>query len=196
MGDSLKGLSKLPDGIAPGPVPEDIRGRIVRLLAACWDDLDRPDTRLDSYKLNRIESLEWDPPNLNFTIERHKGILYGSTRAELQHWSVDLDNGIAGYTSTYRQFYPRQAPWKAEPVAEQVAQSIIKENNDPRLQWLGPDKVVILIREILPQFDSSPKQTIEGRRKRFYRALDDYLEPLGWKRNRNTYKKEVGGEQS
>jgi len=191
MPDSLKELRKLLDGIAPGPIRGDIREEIVDLLAGCWDVFDRPDTKLDAHKLSRIESLRWNPPILSFTIERHKGIVHGSTRAELQHWSVDLNSVTADYTGTYHQVYPRQAPWEAEPIAKQVAQSIIKGSEDLRLKWLGPAKVKILTRKILPQFDSSPKQTTEGRRRRFYHALDNYLEPLGWKRNRNIYESKV-----
>src|SRR4051812_47015376 len=79
----------------PGRISET--EEIESLLAPCWDDLDGSDEGgMDGDKLlGRMEKVVWSPPVLTFVIERHGGTVNGSTRAELQHWTVDLDAGTA-----------------------------------------------------------------------------------------------------
>ena len=43
-------------------------------------------------KLGRMEKVEWQPPYLTFSIERHGATVKGSTRAELQNWQVDTSH--------------------------------------------------------------------------------------------------------
>jgi hypothetical protein len=43
------------------------------------------------YKLSRMKDATWNPPILEFTIERHGGTALGSTRASLQRWEINMD---------------------------------------------------------------------------------------------------------
>ena len=54
-------------------------------------------------KLWRMETPEWKPPLLEFWIERHGSCVMGSTRAELQKWSKDLDQLTASITGSRRR---------------------------------------------------------------------------------------------
>src|SRR5216684_9323390 len=82
-------LSALPTGdiSAVGPV--------TALLAACWNEFAGSGSeRMHAGKLARMEDVRWNPPVLSFRIERHGAMGLGSTRAELQHWRVDLDRRL------------------------------------------------------------------------------------------------------
>ena len=80
--------------LEPGPVEETTH--LERLLAEVWDDLGGDNGGMAGHKLiRRMERVEWHRPILTFLIERHGGTVLGSTRAELQRWSVDLDRGTA-----------------------------------------------------------------------------------------------------
>ncbi len=46
---------------------------------------------------------------------------FGSSRAELQYWNINLDEGTALCgQGGYRQIIPQDPTWKAEPVAEEL----------------------------------------------------------------------------
>src|SRR4051794_38893680 len=69
---------------------------IVGLLQDCWESLEGHDAEaMAAYKLDRIESLKWEPPNLSFVIERHGGTVMSSTRADLHEWKINVDEGKA-----------------------------------------------------------------------------------------------------
>ena len=75
--------------IEPGRIART--GDLDRHLAEVWDDLGGDDGGMAGCKLiGRMERVEWHPPVLAFTIERHGGTAIGSTRAELQRWSVKI----------------------------------------------------------------------------------------------------------
>jgi hypothetical protein len=79
------------DGRAPGPVRDT--GRLETLLALRWEDLaGSSDGGMEGNKLfsRYMESVEWLPPLLTFKIERHGGASFGSGRAEIQHWAIDI----------------------------------------------------------------------------------------------------------
>ncbi len=83
-------LSTLP----PGPVP-DIEGLLARLKPA-WHHLEGSESNsMAAYKLDRIEDPDWAPPILSFVVDRHGATVLGSTRGELQHWTVNLDTDEA-----------------------------------------------------------------------------------------------------
>src|SRR3990172_4427109 len=79
-------LTSLP----PGRVREETLDKLEHLLVDSWDELDGSHLEgMRAYKLvGRMEEVEWRPPTLSFTIERHGGVMYGSSRAELQEWYV------------------------------------------------------------------------------------------------------------
>src|SRR3954471_2798560 len=78
----------------PGPVDET--SHLERLLAGNWHALGGDHGGMAGSKLfGRIEAVGRHPPILGLTIERHGGTTLGSTRAEMQRWSVDLDRRTA-----------------------------------------------------------------------------------------------------
>src|SRR5690349_6327536 len=80
--------------LPPGPVADVPTMQI--LLAAAWDDLESDDGGMTCQKLShRMEDVVWNAPFLGFKVERHGSLALGGTRGELQHWQVDVGNGIA-----------------------------------------------------------------------------------------------------
>jgi hypothetical protein len=67
----------------------------------------------------RMESVLWEPPLLTFVIERHGSTIRGSTRAELQHWTVDVNQGTATLAlGGHRQLYPAQPRLNIQPLVD------------------------------------------------------------------------------
>jgi hypothetical protein len=145
-------------------------------------------------KLARMEDVRWNPPVLSFTIERHGAMGMGSTRAELQHWRVDLDRKTARCerSGSYRQALVRAEAVRVEPVARDLADSILAGRADDRLKWPGEETVrVLMMTKILPR-DSGYMQTITGRRRRLRTALQTLLAEAGWREiRRDVYSKGV-----
>lgn len=90
----MEALQELLAALPPGPIPEDIK--LDKALAACWDGFRGSDDggMKDDKLLGRMENVQWQPPILTFTIERHGGTVNGSTRAELQHWEIKARNDM------------------------------------------------------------------------------------------------------
>lgn len=136
---------------------------------------------LSAHKIRgRLEGIEWHPPVLSFTIERHGAIKYGSSRAELQDWVFDVESGTASYSSTrYRQLYKRSPPLKTKPLAQQIAALIVEREESKLLRWSDDGNCVrLIIGDIIP--DAWAKETTAGRRKRFRRDLTALLKQHGW----------------
>ena len=98
MSDGLNDLCALLKNLSPGRVRADVVTRIEDLLADCWKELDceESEAMYGSKLKNRMERVQWRPPELIFVIERHYGLQIGSTDdAELQKWSVDIVKGTA-----------------------------------------------------------------------------------------------------
>jgi hypothetical protein len=106
----------------------------------------------------------------------------GSTRAELQLWTVDTDlEGADCEYYGYRQVEKRQAPVNVRPIAEELAQLIIDRSQDGCLKWSADGRVRVLTGQFF-QEGSSPKQTVRDRRKRLLKVLEEFLAPHGWNR--------------
>jgi hypothetical protein len=177
------------DRLPPGPIVDTTE--LAAILAARWHEVDGGSLNgMAVSKLRgRMEDVEWHPPILTFTIERHGGTVYGSTRAELKSWTLDTEKITAtGETVGRRQLHPMQARQKVEPLAEEIAALIVKRQQDQRLKWYGDDKVQVVIGEVLSAA-SAVKQTLAGRRKRFRQALTARLAENGWEEVRaNVYR--------
>jgi hypothetical protein len=103
-------------------------GRVTALLAGCWHEFVGAESqRMHAGELGRMEDVHWEPPVLSFRVERHGAMGVGSTRAELQTWRVDLDRKIAKCerSRSYRQALPRAEGVRTEPIAGELAESII-----------------------------------------------------------------------
>lgn len=133
--------------------------------------------------LDRMENIEGNPPTLKFDIERHGAAKYGSTRAEIQRWEINIDSGSASFVNAgYRQIASRQAKVDVKPIAAEIAQLIGENSDNPALSW-SEDRLQVRVntgkvREL--EANSAVKRTLEGRRKRFRNILRHILESMGW----------------
>ena len=74
--DALNELKIYVRQLPSGPVLE-VPG-VEYLLIHCWELLETYDASMEGYKLiERTEGLSWNPPYLNFDLERHGGVAKG-----------------------------------------------------------------------------------------------------------------------
>ena len=166
--------------LEPGPV--EVTTHPERLPAEVWDDLGVDNGGMAGIKLiRRMEQVEWYRPIPIFLIERHGGTVLGSTRAELQRWSVDLDRGAATCERIgHRQLSPMERRVDVRSIADDVARKITNGEADDRLiSWLGDGRVRVEVGKIFPE-RSGYKQTVQGRRQRLREALIERLTTKGW----------------
>jgi hypothetical protein len=187
----MKELASLLNKTEPGEVANTTK--LEKALSAAWDDLaGAGDGGMDCWKLlGRMEKVIWQPPFLSFVIERHGGTVSGSTRAELQHWAVNLDTMTAEITKTgHRQLYPMKKRVKVEPIKDEIVKKILAGEDDPRLKWRGKAVHVVLSR-VFPN-EAGAKRTIEGGRKRLREGVKMELIGHGWCcEGRNVFRKPV-----
>ncbi len=167
--------------VPPGPITDT--ADLERLLGGCWHLLMGSEAGgMEGGKLRgRMKEVSWNPPRLYFTVERHGGTVLGSTRAELQGWIVDVASGSATCGAVgQHQLNRMQSPLKVEPIAEEIVRLIKARQKDDRLKWHDDGRVRVLIGVILPK-GSAVKQTLEGRRRRFTKALKERLNAEGWR---------------
>ena len=176
---SLRRLNDYLYSVPPGHIVDT--NEVETLLAECWDSLNiSADTSggMTANKLHgRMESVEWQPPLLTFQIERHGGTVLGSSRAEIQEWTVEVEAGSAGFSqSGFRQVRLRGGRVDIDPIAEEIARKIVDQDEDYRLKWCSEDEVELLTGIVFPG-DSASKPTIDGRRRRLREKVRDRLLP-------------------
>ena len=174
--------------IPAGPISDT--SDLETLLVNTWDKFDGSDAEgMEGYKLlGRIEKVEWNSPILSFIIGRHGATVHGSTREARHRWEVNVEDMSAiCQHAGHKQLRPMQPRLDVKPIAKEIAQLIIKHRQDERLKWNKDGTVRIEIRKILPE-NSTAKQTLAGRRKRFREAVDNLLNNTGWQKVRaNVY---------
>ena len=166
--------------LSTGPVADF--GAIELWLAALWASFSgSSEGGMRAHKLrNRTEEMEWNPPVLAFRIERHGGTVNGSTRAEVQHWEIDVDASTATLVHVGRRQVEGMARRvDVRPLADEIFSKIIAGEEDPRLKWIDDKTVRVKIGEIISSVDVK-KQTLAGRRKRFREYLESRLRQEGW----------------
>ena len=153
-------------------------------LAEAWDELSGShDTKMAAHKLDRdrVESPEWHPPVLTFTIERHPGVAQGSRRAKKQRWVIDLDARTAhAEPAGQRQLRPARQTLDVAPVVGRIIAAIDAGADDPVLEWSKERSSVRVLMTDAVNPDWAPKQTLEGRRKRLKAMLNPELAKIGW----------------
>ena len=166
-----------------GTISDDLKPRIVSLLAQCWNELTGShETAMEAFKLERAEELSWDPPILSFTIERHGGTVQGSSRAELHRWSINLQEATGSCEQGgYRQLTPPARRLDVRSIVEQTCEAVQlgPASTSDVIEWKSADEISIRHGALIP--DNGPKQTVAGRRRRFQRELQDRMESIGWK---------------
>jgi len=186
MNQLRKYLKRIPEGEITDTA------KLEELLAECWDEFVGDHVGMEPQKLlGRMEDVLWSPPILGFVIERHGGTVMGSSRAELQHWTIDVEHkratmGVKGY----RQKSPRQNAVDVKPIANKLTELIINGHHDERLQWSTDGRVRILSGKIFPD-NSVKKQTLEGRKKRLVKAMEERLTQLGWLRKGSSWVRKI-----
>ena len=181
-------LADIPTGEVPDPHGLDL------FLADHWDQFEGSgDGGMEAYKLRgRMEQVRWEPPILRFVIERHGGTVCGSTRADLQHWAVDIDAGTAEITKTgHRQLYSMAPRLSIKGMAGEIAQAILNGTDENRIAKSPNGTVTIRTSAIFPA-DSGYKRTIQSRRKRLCEHVAVLLEPHGWKQVGSATFEEMG----
>jgi len=81
---------------------------------------------------------------------------------------------------------PREAKLDVNPIADEIAKLIISGSQDDRLQWSTTGRVRILTGIFI---NADNKRTLEGRRKRFLKAMEERLAPHGWSRRGTWWKR-------
>jgi hypothetical protein len=184
-------LAFLLQSLPAGSLSDGAETNVANLLADCWDELEGSNvSKMEYWKLVRDggpQEMTWSPPTLSFIIDRHGGMALGSTRAEKQQWTLDMEKrtvhqSIAGY----RQVRPRAATLNVKTIADDVCNAV---REGPRsksaliirgiLVWKDDDHFVVYQGKLVP--NDSFKRTIAGRRKRLREALEAELGVLGWK---------------
>jgi hypothetical protein len=175
----------------PGPITD--ASTLARLLADAWGELSGDHGGIIPAKhLQRMEDVTWNPPLLTFVIERHGGTVLGSTRATVQQWTVDVEQGsVACVEARHRKLRPMQARLDVASIAEDIVAQIVLGRDDHRLHWGNDGRVRVVVSKVLPE-GSAVKQTLAARRKRLRAALKERLVPLGWHQCRaNVYERQA-----
>lgn len=179
-------MNTIQDILANTPPGEivDLYG-LDRILAEHWHNLNGSgDGGMEPYKLiGRMEDSQWNPPILSFIVERHGGTVCGSTRAELQHWKVDLDAGTAEITKTgHRQLEPMATRISIKGIADEIAQAILKGDDDKRFSIDEDNGDVVVNASTVFRTGSGFKRTVEGRRMRLCKYIADIVADHGWQK--------------
>ena len=119
--DALNKLKIYVRQLPPGPVLEV--AVVEYLLIHCWDLLESADdTAMEGYKLiDRTEGLSWNPPYLNFDLERHGGVALGGKVAEVHSWRVNVEEGTAGIVGrTTHPLQPLEKPLNANELVKEL----------------------------------------------------------------------------
>jgi hypothetical protein len=156
--------------------------KLETLMAECWDEFEGGyETGMTGNKLlGRMEEIEWNPPILSFNIDRHGATIMGSSRAYIQKWYANVEEVSARFEEvSYRQILPKQHRVDVNPLAEEIARKITEFQENDSLKRYDNGSVQVLMGKVIPEA-GSPKQTINGRRKRFRKALDKMLSDAGW----------------
>jgi hypothetical protein len=179
MSRDLAGLRRFLAAAGPGHIED--ADALVGLLAAAWPSFaGADDEAMASWKLSRIEDPEWRPPLLTFLIERHGAVALGGTRADLQHWTVNLDTLTASpEPAGRRQLRPLVPRLKVEPLVAEIVELVAAGVEDDRLGWSTDRQTVrVRISKIIPA--DGFQQTVAGRRKRFRDKLTAAMAASGW----------------
>jgi hypothetical protein len=181
---NFSNLIELLNGLGSGKVPPDSYSDILGLLMKCWVDLaGANESSMKARKLDRVEDLEWNPPSLIITIERHGGAALGSGLGDIQRWEIDLENKTAKPSLIGRRQLRPNAP---KIDTQKIAKNICDEINGSSTEAFHVgvvrdtgDRVRIKPASFLPK--DGPKQTVTSRRKRLTGEIKEEMFAIGWK---------------
>jgi hypothetical protein len=190
--DVSPSVQRLRDALRDVPQgPIDNIDLVLSLLKGCWNELmGSNDTSMRDFKVDRAEQFSWRTPSLSFTIERHGATVVGSTRAELQNWTVNLDSASAYHSEGRFRQLVRQAPrLDVKSIVARVCDAV---QQGPRSEcdlvrkgivfWSSEGEVIIKHGALVP--GDGYRQTVAGRRRRFRQELAAKMSERGWKLRR------------
>jgi hypothetical protein len=131
------------------------------------------------------EDVTWDPPCLSFTILRHGGIEMGSSRAERQLWTLNLDRRTADQMRIgHRQLRPNAQKLDVKLLADNVC-TVVREGPGSASRLVSGGVVVWKNAAELTVFHGkivggAYERTVSGRRKRFRADLMTKMGVIGW----------------
>jgi len=162
-------LKKLPEGEIKG----EHESKVMAFLWDNWESLiGSKDTKMETFKLDRVENLKYEPPaTIKFDVERHGPTVLGSVYATVQQWTVNVKEGTAEYDPYPRKrlIGQRAKPMNVKPIAQEVAKEIMAFNKESKyLAWKSDKKVRVRIGEII---SAGNQQTLLERRRRFRIAI-------------------------
>jgi len=195
---AIRALKAFLDKQAVGPVANTLE--LTSLLAHCWDKFEGSgETGMHGGKFDRnekpriekprIEKPTWQPPYLEFLIERHGAVVLDSKRASIHRWRLNLETLTAVVNEEGRRLIsPLDKAVDTKAIAGSLADAILSEQPDTRFKIMPDGSVRLNIAVIIPETN---KETTGGRRKRLRRELLALLEPYGWRKTGpNVYSKE------
>jgi hypothetical protein len=158
MSTTILELKDLLCGLPPGDIPDEMRATIIGQLENCWNEFSGSrETKMEAHKLSRAEDLAWRPPSLYFKVARHGGTELGSTREQMQHWQVNLEEKIAHQaTRGFRQLIPmaqRLTNAELNTIAMRVTKVIQagpEIKSDIRLIWINEAEFRIMPSSLIP----------------------------------------------
>lgn len=111
----------------------------------------------------------------------------GSSRAEKQRWCLNLNAQVASHQIVgHRQLRPNAPALDVTSLAERVFEALQMGPTsrsdlvtNGAIAWNGSDEVEIKPRKLIP---FGPRQTVQGRVKRFQGALIERVTSAGWQR--------------
>lgn len=186
MDSQIRDLKSYLATISPGKV--NASDEIAQRLSRCWHELTgNEDGGMDGSKIysslfpyNRMEGVTWKPSLLKFQIERHGRTTGGSVYAEVQSWTVNLDTCTAELSehAKVRQVRKKDQALKAEPIAHEILQLVLRRKKDERLKWSkDTNQVTLLLNKIIPAGNC---RTRASRKERFWRAFEPKALEKGW----------------
>jgi hypothetical protein len=129
-----------------------------------------------------MEDVTWEPPVLRFSIERHGGTVMGSSRAEVQHWEVNVEQKTAAVVKCgHRQLKPMAERVYIKPLAESILAAIRSGSGNELVEKHDDGTFSLNTTRIFPK-GSAVRMTLEGRRKRLREAVAGVLLKEGWQR--------------
>lgn len=171
----------------PGRVQD--KTSLIDLLGAAWPTLSGCDQgSMHARKLARLESPVWDPPRLSFTLERHGGTVLGSTRADPQRWTVDLETRTAeSETAGHRQLEPMAERVDLVNMARGIADAADTGKPHSAVEWTDKNHVRVRVGILFPK-NGGFRMTQDSRRRTLRRYLAEEFGGRGWIQDgRDTY---------
>lgn len=178
----------------PGADPE-LRGLLKQWWSANGVEFG---TKMEAWKADRIERLEWRPPVLRFSITRHPGAWDRVQRWEYDFAANEARRSWEGGVRQNESYTKKQAAEDARQILEALLRGAkhpcIQQKGDQRVVWLGR------LEATKPRAYELPQRTAKGRQARLKEEIVSLMAahseferlPPGESRGSLVYKAKVG----